>query len=71
LLVGAVASFIVFSGGWLLFGITSYRNGSLPRAPLIFLTAAAVLGAPPGGLGKIFFGIALAWLGLSLRRHSS
>lgn len=71
LLVGAVSSFIVFAVGWLLVGIEGYRDGSLPRAPLILVTAAAVLGAPPGGLGKIVFGIALVWLGLSIRRHSS
>lgn len=70
LLVGAVVSFIVFAVGWLLFGITSYRNGSLPRAPVILLTATAVLGAPPGELGKIVFGIALVWLGISLRRRT-
>ncbi|MDQ3710183.1 MAG: hypothetical protein M3387_12915 [Actinomycetota bacterium] len=68
LLVGAVVSFVVYAVGWLLFGITSYRDGSLPRAPLILVTAAAVLGAPPGELGKIVFGIALVWLGVSLRR---
>ncbi len=71
LLVGAGLTFIVFAVGWLLFGITSYRDGSLPRAPLILVTAAAVLGAPPGELGKIVFGIALVWLGLSRRRRSS
>lgn len=71
LLVGAIVSFIVFAGGWLLFGITSYRDGSLPRAPVILVTAAAVLGAPPGGLGKMAFGIALVWLWFSLRRRAS
>jgi len=54
----------------LLFGIASYRDRSLPRAPVILVMAAAVLGAPPGELGKIVFGIALVWLGISLRRHT-
>ncbi len=71
LLVGAVVSFIVFAVGWLLFGIASYRDRSLPRAPVTLVTAAAVLGAPPGSLGRIVFGLALVWLGLSLRRHAS
>lgn len=70
LLGGAVASFIVYGVGWLLFGIASYRDRSLPRAPVILVMAAAVLGAPPGELGKIVFGIALVWLGISLRRHT-
>ena len=68
LLVGAVVSFSVFGSGWLVFGIASYRDGSLPRPPVILVTAAAVLGAPPGSVGKIVFGVALVWLGLSLRR---
>lgn len=71
LLVGAVGTFTVFQVGWLLFGITSYRDGSLPRAPMILVTAGAVLGAPPGELGKIVFGIALVWLGYSLRRRTA
>jgi hypothetical protein len=66
-----VVSFIVFAVGWLLFGIASYRDRSLPRAPVTLVTAAAVLGAPPGSLGRIVFGLALVWLGLSLRRHAS
>lgn len=70
LLIGAVVTFTVFAVGWLLFGITSYRDRSLPRAPVILLAAAAVLGAPPGELGKIVFGIALVWLGISLRRRT-
>jgi len=44
---GVVASFIVYGVGWLLLGIASYRDRSLPRAPVILVTAAAVLGAPP------------------------
>jgi len=55
----------------LLFGITSYRDASLPRAPVALVTAAAVLGVPPGSAGKIVFGLALVWLGLSLRRRAS
>ncbi len=37
---------------------------------MILVMAAAVLGAPPGELGKIVFGIALVWLGISMRRHT-
>ncbi len=71
LLVGAAVTFILFGVGWLLFGITSYRDASLPRAPVALVTAAAVLGVPPGSAGKIVFGLALVWLGLSLRRRAS
>ncbi len=71
LLIGAVATFVVYAVGWLLFGVASYRDRSLPRPPVILVTAAAVVGAPPGSLGKIVFGIALVWLGLSLRRPAS
>jgi len=70
LLAGAAVTFILFGVGWLLVGITSYRDASLPRAPVILVTAAALIGASPGSLGKVVFGIGLIWLGLSLPRTS-
>lgn len=65
--VGFMATFLLFSLGWLLFGVASLRGGLLPKIPLWLLIIGAVLALVSRvvglGISSVLFGLSLAWLG--------
>ncbi len=66
LVAGAIISFALFIVGWLLFGIAMIRSGLFPRVATSVVVLGAVVGAPPGELGKVGFGLGLVWVGVWL-----
>lgn len=66
--LGNMLSFITFTVGWLVFGVATLRARVYPRAAAILLIIGAML--PFAGFilpaSAFVFGIAVAWLGLSL-----
>lgn len=66
--LGSMLSFIAFTVGWLVFGVATLRARVYPRAAAILLIIGAML--PFAGFvlpaSAFVFGIAVAWLGLSL-----
>lgn len=63
---GVAASFAAFSIGWVLFGISILRNRTYPRVAAILLIVGAVLAFLPFPFTVIVFGVAVAWMGMSL-----
>lgn len=68
LVAGAIISFALFIVGWLLLGIAMIRSGLFPRVATSVVVLGAVVGAPPGELGKVGFGLGLVWVGVWLIR---
>jgi hypothetical protein len=70
LAAGAVASFITFAIGWVLFAVASLRARVLPRGGAILLIAGGVIGfgfviVPGAG---ILLALAVGWMGFALRQ---
>lgn len=65
-LFGILLSFAVFSVGWLLFGVAALRTRAYPRVAAVVLMVGAVLAFFPVPFSTIPFGVAVAWMGLSL-----
>jgi hypothetical protein len=66
LVVGALASYALFSLGWIVFGLAGLRARAFPMAIGFALAAGGLLGfnaSPPFGVP---LGLALAWLGVWL-----
>jgi len=63
---GEVLSFGLFSLGWLLFGVAVLRTRTYPRAAAVLLMVGSVLAFFPFPFTVIPFGLAVAWMGLSL-----
>lgn len=68
LMIGYGLSMILFSLGWLLFGLVSWRGGVFPRGASLLLMLGALLVfllflALQLPLGLVPFGAALVWLG--------
>lgn len=68
---GYTLSFVVLAVGWALFGVATLRSGVYPRVAAILLIAASVFYAFPlpfavATVGAVVWGLAVAWLGLSL-----
>ena len=63
--VGFIASYILLSLGWALFGVAALRAGIYPRWVPIVLIIAALIGLVPfsGGAAPLALGIAVALLG--------
>jgi hypothetical protein len=60
---GAVAGYVLFTLGWVLFGLASLRARVYPAAICIAIVVGGLLGfnaSPPFGIP---FGLAIAWLG--------
>lgn len=69
IMVGFILNFAVYSLGWLLFGIATFRARVFPRAAAILLMVGVLL--PLTGLPWIFivWNSAVIWLGLSILRE--
>lgn len=65
-LFGLVLSFVLFSLGWLLFGVAVLRSRTYSRGSAILLMAGAVLAFFPFPFTFIPFGLAVSWMGSSL-----
>jgi len=69
LAVGATASYLLFSLGWLLFGIASLRARVFPRLACFAIMLGGVVGylaaLPPYGA---VLGAAVLWVGITVRR---
>ena len=63
---GNVLSFGLFSLGWLLFWVAVLRTRSYPRGAAVLLMVGSVLAFFPFPFTVIPFGLAVAWMGLSL-----
>ena len=72
LLAGGLLSFALFALGWAMFGIASLRAGVFPRSiSATILVAGIGAGIPIAGAylyASLVFGLAIAWLGVWLRR---
>lgn len=66
LTVGFTLSFIIFCLGWLLLGVAALRTRSYPRAAAVLLIVGSILAFFPLPFTYIVFGVAVAWMGLSL-----
>jgi hypothetical protein len=71
MLVGIILTFVIFTLGWFLFGLASFRANVLPRGAAVLLMVGAVLffiltllELP---LWSVVLGVAVAWLGYALR----
>jgi len=72
LLIGGLASFALFSVGWVIFGVASLRARVFPAA----ISGAILVGGLLSGVaiagaylpGSVLFGLAIAWLGAWLMR---
>jgi hypothetical protein len=65
---GAVAGYLLFTLGWVLFGLASLRARVFPAIICVLIVIGGILGyvaSPPFGIP---FGLALAWLGLWMLR---
>lgn len=74
LLAGAVLTIVVFTLGWLLFGIASLRGGFLPRGSaalliigILLYLVGSLLELPFAG---VIFGAAVGWMGYALWSRS-
>ena len=63
---GSNLSFGLFSLGWLLFGEAVRRTRTYPRGAAVLLMVGSVLAFFPFPFTAIPFGLAVAWMGLSL-----
>ena len=63
---GSNLSFGLFSLGWLLFGEAVRRTRTYPRRAAVLLMVGSVLAFFPFPFTAIPFGLAVAWMGLSL-----
>jgi hypothetical protein len=67
--VGAAATFVLFSLGWTIFGIATYRANVYPRPAAILLTIGAVVGILALSTPyQVPLAIAIGWIGYSLMR---
>ena len=75
LLIGGLASFVLFSLGWALFGAASIRARVFPRAISVAILIGGVLaGIPVMGAylyGSLIFGLAIVSLGVWLLKPAS
>jgi hypothetical protein len=65
---GAVASYVLFTLGWVLFGVASLRARIFPIVICLAIVVGGILGfnaSPPSGIP---FGLAIAWLGVWMLR---
>ena len=66
----AVVSFVLFSLGWILFGLASFRSRAFPQGLSIALAVGGLIGfwagTPPWGVA---LGLAVAAVGIWLIRH--
>ncbi len=65
-IAGGVLSQGLLVGGWIVFAVSTLRARVYPRAAAVLLLVGAVVGAIPLPLTTIVFGVALAWMGVSL-----
>ncbi|WP_206061148.1 hypothetical protein, partial [Nonomuraea basaltis] len=69
LLAGGQSAYVLFAVGWVLFGASCLRAGTLPKAVAIAVVAcgavAVLMGQPPLGVP---FGVAVTWAGLWMMR---
>ena len=69
-LAGFLATVLLLTVGWLLFGLASLRAGVLPRGPVSLLLAGTVivlvLGFADAPFIDVVWGLGLAWLGYTL-----
>jgi len=69
-ITGVIVSYLLFTLGWLLFGLTSLRAKVLPSGAAVLLMIGAVLFLVLGFLefpfASVVFGAAIAWLGFAL-----
>jgi hypothetical protein len=73
---GLLVSGILLGAGYILFGISALRAGTLPKTPLWFLIFGAPVFAngiifPARTLGLLLFCAGTIWLALKLRKHSN
>jgi hypothetical protein len=67
MMVGAVATFGLFSAGWTLFGIATYRARIYPRAAAILLIVGGVVGILALSTPyQVPLAVAIGWMGSSL-----
>ena len=59
-------SALIFSLGWLLFGLAALRARVYPRVAAVLLMVGAILGFIPLPLGTVPLFVAVAWLGYTL-----
>lgn len=71
LAVGFGMTFIIFSVGWLLFGIATLRARVYPRTAAILFIIGTVLAFVPVPAATVILDLAVAWLGLSLLKVGS
>ena len=70
-LVGEVFSFGLLTLGCVAFGLAAMRSHVLPRVAALLLMVGAVLGFFPLPFSTVLFGVAVAWMGLTLLSPSS
>jgi hypothetical protein len=71
LMIGAFTSYVLFAGGWVLFGLASLRARAFPAAISVAILVGGVVGfyalVPPFAVP---LGLAIAWLGAWMLRTS-
>ncbi len=69
LMIGAFTSYVLFAGGWVLFGLASLRARAFPAAISVAILLGGVIGfyalVPPFAVP---LGLAIAWLGVWMLR---
>jgi hypothetical protein len=72
LLVGGVASFILFGIGWALFGVATLRARVVPGPIAVAIVVGGLLSGVPIGIaylsGGVLLGLAIAWSGRWMMR---
>jgi hypothetical protein len=75
LLMGGIASFVLFGIGWAVFGIASLRARVFPSPIAVAILIGGLLSGVPIGVayltGQVILGVAVAWLGVRLMNESS
>lgn len=65
-IVGEIFSFGLLALGCVALGLAALRSGVLPRVAALLFIIGAVLGFFPLPFSTILFGVAVAWMGLTL-----
>ena len=75
LIVGGVASFVLFGIGWIMYGVASMRARVIPRNISITILVGGFLSGVPIGFayisGGVVLGLAFVWLGLWMSRTAT
>jgi hypothetical protein len=72
MVVGGVATFVLFALGWTIFGVATFRANVYPRPAAVLLTIGGVIGILALSTPyQIPLAIAIGWIGYSLMQSGS